>query len=116
MLNLSDSPKILAQRLNAILESRGLSKYELSQMTNVPYPTIKRITRMNAKACPNVETIYLIAHELNLSVDYLIGASDIKSSTKLDEEFKSLYPEFAIATQEDKEAIKMILRKYSASL
>lgn len=66
----------LRARLKAIMEQRGVSQTELSKRTGLATSTVSRILAGSQK--PSGETLRLIGRAVGLSVDDLLGASEIK--------------------------------------
>lgn len=112
MLNLSSIPKTVSHRIREIANSRGIALYELSQITNVPYSTVKRIAKPDSTIFPNLETVCMIADAFGLSVDYLIGYSDSKIP-EFEDGMEKLIKVYPFVSKEDRDIIQMILRKYS---
>jgi len=59
--------------INEILKEKNITKYKLSQMSNVPYTTLNDIcsSKTNILKC-NVETVYRLAKALDVSLDSLL--------------------------------------------
>lgn len=111
-MNPAHISKTISSRINSILESRGLSRYDLHQMTNIPYATIKRITQPENENIPRLDTLYTIAETFGVSVDFLIGATD-ERIPKFDDGMTDLIKIYPVASKEDRDIISMILRKYA---
>ena len=59
--------------VNKLLEKRGMTKYQLAQLSGVPYSTLNDICSGKSKITKcSAETIYQIAKALNLAVELLI--------------------------------------------
>lgn len=59
--------------VNKLLEKKGMTKYQLAQLSGVPYSTLNDICSGKSKITKcSAETIYQIAKALNLSVELLI--------------------------------------------
>ena len=61
--------------LNTIMEEKGISKYRLSKMCNIPYMTISDICSQRTKLenC-SAETVYKIAQALEISMEDLVAS------------------------------------------
>lgn len=64
-----------AQRLNLLLQQHNKTKQALSDAIGVSRPAISQFA--NGANLPSVETLVAIAEYFNVSVDYLVGLSDI---------------------------------------
>ena len=59
--------------VNKLLEKKGMTKYQLAQLSGVPYSTLNDICSGKSKITKcSAETIYQIAKALNLAVELLI--------------------------------------------
>ena len=63
MKNLNDA---VTERLSKFLGERNLTQYKLSQISGVPFPTIKSIMQKRTKGI-SLKTIIMLAHGLNLT-------------------------------------------------
>lgn len=57
---------VVVDRLNKYLEERNLTQYRLSELSGVPFPTIKSIMQRRTKTI-NLKTIILLAYGLNIT-------------------------------------------------
>lgn len=83
-------------RFNQLIEEKGISQLELSKAMNLSQPVISKLKKHTGQA-PSADTIYLIAKYFNVSTDWLLGLTNIRSTDKatkelcdtlgLDEEF-----------------------------
>lgn len=112
MFNVNEVPATIASRIKKLLDSHGLSRYEFSQITNIPYSTVKRISQPNSSVFPNLENLCMIADAFGLSLDYLIGLTDERKET-FDDGLNELCKLYPLASKEDREVISMLLRKYT---
>ena len=112
MINVSQIPKIVAERLDRILESHGWTRYEFAQRTGVPYSTVKRISNPKSPTAPQIDNLCTIADYLGLSLDYLCGRSETHSA-EYDDELKTLIEKYPYVTPEDRAVIQLILKRYS---
>lgn len=62
------------KRLNYLIEESSLSKAELARKIDISLPTL--YTYINGRSTPSLETISKIAAAFDVSVDWLVGASD----------------------------------------
>lgn len=61
----------LGKRLEALIESRGMSRTGLAQATGVPVTTLKRLVTETAPN-PRLETLTLLSKALGVSMAYLL--------------------------------------------
>ena len=59
--------------INQLLESKKMSKYQLSKLSNVPYSTINELCneKTDIRKC-NAETVYKISKILDVTMEYLL--------------------------------------------
>lgn len=116
--------QILSERLEALTESKRDVDYELSnkkqaEQIDIPYPTFNNY-KYNKAECP-ISTIVKIAKYYNVSTDYLLGLSEVKSNnadlisvcqyTGLNEEAVSMLRQFN--TKEHKDLMGVVNRLIS---
>ncbi|MGL5259764.1 MAG: helix-turn-helix domain-containing protein [Lachnospiraceae bacterium] len=70
---------ILVERIYFLLEKRKWTLKYLSDESNIPYETLKKITSKKIEN-PSMNTIYRISIALECSIDYLLGISSINYS------------------------------------
>ena len=70
--------------LNNILKSKQITKYKLSELSNVPYSTINDICngKTDFNKC-SVETVYKISKSLNVSMDMLAYKKGLEENSSL---------------------------------
>lgn len=66
----------LGERLKKMREEKGLTQEELGKIINVSKPSISRYEAGTNE--PNNETLKKLANFFDVSLDYLMGYSDIK--------------------------------------
>lgn len=97
--------------LSNLLEERGVSQKWLSDRTGLSEASISRY--LNGKSDPcTIESLYSIATALNVSVDYLVGFSSVSEKQELTNEEKLLINCYRRASADDREIIRLSLRKY----
>ena len=62
----------IAERLEQLMEQKGISQSQLSRSASIPYTTLDGIRKRN---CDNVKlsTLVKLADEFGISLDYLVG-------------------------------------------
>ena len=68
------------QRLLEARKKKGISQEELAKTLGTKGPVIGRYERDEAK--PSIEAAANMAHALEVSLDYLVGAADVEIDTK----------------------------------
>ena len=63
------------ERLKAIRDSRGITQRHLSEVLNITISTISHYE--NGTREPSIEILIQMAEVLNVSVDYLVGNTDV---------------------------------------
>lgn len=74
---------VFATRLREIMKERGENQTSLADKITSQYVTIQRQTislYMNGQSKPDTERLTAIAKVLNISVDWLLGLSEVKST------------------------------------
>lgn len=71
-----DIKEILSERLHNLLEELDMSQAELSKRSSVTEATISNF--LNCKQLPKLEVVSKIADVLNVSVDYLLGKTNVR--------------------------------------
>jgi transcriptional regulator with XRE-family HTH domain len=113
------------KRLKEIRIERGLRQEDIGAIVHVGKSTVSQWE--NNVHVPDIETIAKIASHLNVSIDYLLGRTDISNPTELtiDEELaqimKDLGPDITLQfydlkgmTDEEKENLKIFLQGLKA--
>lgn len=74
--------------LNKILNSKQITRKQLSELSNIPYSTINDICdgKIDFNKC-DVETVYKIAKSLNVSMELLVENSIIENQKILSYEY-----------------------------
>lgn len=73
-----DIKENLSDRLHNLLEEYNMSQAELSKRAAVTEATISNF--LNCKQLPKLEVVSKIADVLNVSVDYLLGKTNIRKT------------------------------------
>lgn len=73
-----DIKETLSNRLHNLLEEYNMSQAELSKRSAVTEATISNF--LNCKQLPKLEVVSKIADVLNVSVDYLLGKTNIRET------------------------------------
>lgn len=62
----------IAERLEQIMQDRGINRRQLSLAANIPYTTLDGISK---RSCDNVKlsTLLKLADYFEISLDYLVG-------------------------------------------
>ena len=101
---------ILYTRIKELCESRGISMAKLSEDLGIAASLIRK---WKTTTSPSVYRVKMIAEYFGVSVDYLIGLSDIKDSAEKlvgDEDFVSLQRAKSRMSPQDKERMMGMLR------
>lgn len=69
--------KNIGKRLNEVLAQKGIMQKELAEHIEVTANTVSYY--LSGERCPDIEKLVEIAKYLNVTTDYLLGISDIKS-------------------------------------
>ncbi len=68
-------PKMFADRLNELMDLEGLTPFGLAQATGLPLKSVHNWTR--GVFYPNTKGLLFLANYFRISVDYLLGESDV---------------------------------------
>jgi transcriptional regulator with XRE-family HTH domain len=105
----------MVKNLKILRISAGLSQKQLADVINVSQQSINKYE--NHEVEPNIETLISIAKLFNTSVDYLIGATDVKRKIELVQQYdlnseeKELIDLYRTTDEEDKYLIVKIMQR-----
>ena len=68
----------VVERLNKLMEERGLTQYRLAQLSGVPFPTLKSIMQRRTKGI-SLKTVILLAEGLNIPPSELISGESFSA-------------------------------------
>lgn len=72
------------RNLSALLEEKGITQRELAEKIEVTEVTISRY--LSGERSPRIEIVSKMAEYFDVSVDYLLGVSDVRNSSSLQNE------------------------------
>lgn len=72
---------MLGSKINELRKAKGITLKELGEILNLGESTMSMYE--NNKRSPDYDTLNAIADYFKVSVDYLLGRSDIKTTTKV---------------------------------
>jgi transcriptional regulator with XRE-family HTH domain len=101
------------KRLYLLLEETNTTQRELAEKVNVTEVTISRY--LSGERNPRIEIVNKIAKYFKVSVDYLLGRTDIRSTnldTSEDKEFISFYEGYKDLDDAHKEILKATLKAF----
>lgn len=75
--------EVVVDRLCKFMGEQDLTQYKLSQLSGVPFPTIKSIMQRRTKGI-ELKTIILLSHGLNITPREFIDDSFIANNLDLD--------------------------------
>lgn len=97
----------LGHTIRNLLEIKGLSQKQLSDMTHISYKTLNGY--LNDIRQPDLDTLVTIADVLEVTVDYLLGHSATTECTANNKE-RDVLKHFRMLTKEQQELIQIELR------
>ena len=97
--------KCFAERLIRLLKERDISQREFANKIGVSEVAISRYIK--GSRSPRLDTLVKVAMELDVSIDYLVGLSEMKGSRN--ESKLAVEPKLGMSLVEGIEAIQMIL-------
>jgi len=98
-------------RLKELRESKGLNQQGLAIKLNMSQPSISYYETGERK--PDLDTLIMISDYFNVSIDYLVGRSDIKKSRLQDERIASdinFYNDYLKLTPSQKEHVSIYMQ------
>lgn len=103
---------MFAQRLRTLMNEKHLSQLQLSKMAGTTEASMSRY--LNERTyMPNASVLMKLADGLGVSIDYLMGLTNIPTPRKTEEEFGYvLYQCYARATSRDKMIVGTVLNEY----
>lgn len=108
-MSLVDEKLIFATRLRQEREELGLMQKEMAQKLNIPSNTYNGYE--TGKRSPNLEVAKQISDALDISVDYLLGRTDIKRFEDFPPEVKRVTELFAGLDTPKAERLEKLLRE-----
>ncbi|MDE5667257.1 MAG: helix-turn-helix transcriptional regulator [Clostridia bacterium] len=63
---------VVVEKLNKLMEERGLTQYRLAQLSGVPFPTLKSIMQKRTKGI-ELKTIILLSEGLGITASEFIS-------------------------------------------
>ncbi|WP_449456308.1 helix-turn-helix domain-containing protein [Streptococcus suis] len=111
---------MFSERLKQLRKEAGLTQKQVAEKLSMSQPQYNRTENGGRK--PSDETLKLFSNFFNVSTDYLLGRTDIKNSSEIDEEKldkaidESLGFNGKPATEQERESMKEALRIYLESL
>lgn len=66
---------IFSERLSKILDDKGMKQNELADLAQTTEATVSRY--LSGERAPHTDVLVAIAKNLNVSVDYLLGVTDV---------------------------------------
>lgn len=96
-------------RIKNLREEKGIYQKDLARLLNVSIPAINYYE--NEKRAMDTETASILADFFNVSIDYLLGKSDIRNPEKIEDtlELSNFMKNYTPPTQKQKEQIKSLL-------
>jgi len=67
---------IFSERLLELRQDNNLTQQQLADIAGISQPSIVKIEKKHRAA--SIEVIYAIAEYFNISIDWLVGLSDVK--------------------------------------
>ncbi len=98
------------KNLSILLEERNITQRELAEKIDVTEVTISRY--LSGERSPRIEIVNKIANYFKVSVDYLLGRTDIKNPNEnksTDKEFVAFYEGYKDLDEADKQVLKATL-------
>ncbi len=89
MIKINNNKKIFSKRLEKLLEKNNITRNEFADIIGVSQQQISNYMN-NDKNYPSTERLIAIAEYLNVSIDYLLGLSDL-SAMNIENEKKRLF-------------------------
>lgn len=108
---------MFTERLKSLRKEAGLTQKEIAKKLQISQPQYARTENGGRK--PNGETLEKFATFFNVSVDYLLGKTDIKNSSELsDTDITELLNNGTVSydgkpmTDHDKEVLTQVIKDY----
>lgn len=81
-----------SQRLKELRKERGLTQEELSKLSGVSFPTISRYEN-GLRDEPKLTILKTLANYFDVTIDYLVGDTDVKDKNFTPSEIARLFSE-----------------------
>lgn len=99
------------ERLSKVIEERGLKQKDLAEIAQTTEATISRY--FNGERTPHIEVLVSISKSLNVSIDYLLGVSDVPYvNNGYSTEERILVSAYSKANERDTTIIWQLLEPY----
>ena len=99
------------ENLQTLIESRGLTRSQLAEDTNIKKATLSRY--LNGLRAPELAYVVKISQYFKVSVDWILGLSTDKYGTPgVTDELSEMMRKYSIADPNDRTIIDVVLRKY----
>lgn len=101
------------KRLYSLLEETNTTQRELAEKVNVTEVTISRY--LSGERNPRIEIINKIAKYFKVSVDYLLGRTDVKNANihkEVDQEFINFYEGYKDLDDAHKDILRATLKAF----
>ena len=69
---------VVVEKLNQLMEEKGLTQYRLAQLSGVPFPTLKSIMQKRTKGI-ELKTIILLSEGLGTTASEFISGESFSS-------------------------------------
>ena len=103
---------MFAQRLRLLMNEKRMSQLQLAKMAGTTEASISRYLNEQTYM-PNLNVLMKLAEGFGVSLDYLVGLTNIPTPRKTEEEFGYvLYQCYARATDRDKTIVGTVLNEY----
>lgn len=100
------------KRLRFLMASRNISQRELADMAGCSPASISRYIN-DLSMEPPISVIVNLADKLDVSIDYLLGRTNIPAVRSADDEFSYvMYQCYARASDRDKQLVGTVLNEY----
>ena len=100
---------IFRQRLQDLMDSRGLTMKSLSEKVNMTPATLSRY--LSSDRTPDLAYIVRIVEYFDVSIDWILGYDDDKYAP-LPPDQQVLINLYSVATPDDRRVIQAVLSKY----
>lgn len=107
------------ERLKDLRTERGMTQDQLADALDIPAPTIRRLESSETDSIPRKERLSLISDYFNVSIDYLLGKTDIRydlesnsNMPQMDEARKELIDMIKKTPEEDLADLKLLVKRF----
>lgn len=109
-MNKGNTPTITGQRIRELIRQKGMTEKAFAESINIPAPSLS--AWITGRKAPNPTSLKILAANLNTTVDYLQGNTDMQlpfdELMEMEKQFQERYPEIFLQQSKNELILKLI--------